>query len=348
MSLYRSLLRPIAFKFDPERIHEFALSALSRGLVKAGRFEDRRLCQDLFGVHFPNPLGLAAGFDKNGLAIPHWPKLGFGFVEVGTVTYHAQPGNEKPRMFRVPEANGLINRLGFNNLGSAALAKRLTREKSPIPLGINLGKSKITELANAAADYGDSYRLLHTFGDYFVVNVSSPNTPGLRTLQDKSALTDIVSAMREIDGGRPIFVKIAPDLEASAIDEVVTLASDQHLTGIVATNTTIDRTMLATDPGQAGGLSGLPLQKKSNEILAYVFRNSPRDLVLIGVGGIMDGDSLYDKIACGAHLCQVYTGWIYGGPSFVPTALRRLVERLDEDGIDSLAQLRGTRTSTVL
>lgn len=342
MSLYRSVLRPLAFKLDPERVHEFALGALARGLVPPRQFLDVRLQQTLFGVNFPNPLGLAAGFDKNGVAIRQWPKLGFGFVEVGTVTLHAQPGNEKPRMFRVPEAKGLINRLGFNNRGAAALADNLRQSQSAVPLGINLGKSKITDLDKAAEDYRESYQLLHGYGDYFVVNVSSPNTPGLRTLQDKASLAEIVQAIRNVDAQRPLFVKIAPDLELSAIDDVIELAAEQNLTGLIATNTTIARDMLAHDPNQVGGLSGLPVQKKSNEVLSHLYRNAPKELILIGVGGIMDGDSLYEKIGRGAHLCQVYTGWIYGGPSFVPEALGALVNRMEREGIANLAELRGS------
>ena len=342
MSLYRSLLRPLAFRFDPEKIHEFALGLLAKGLISGPTISDSRLKQTLFGVDFPNPLGLAAGFDKNGIAIPHWPKLGFGFVEVGTVTLHAQPGNDKPRMFRVPEAQGLINRLGFNNRGSASLAERLKTTKSTIPLGINLGKSKITELEAAPGDYRGSYDLLHQYGDYFVVNVSSPNTPGLRQLQDKSALLDIVQAIRSVDSARPLFIKIAPDLEWSALDEVIELATTEKLTGLIATNTTIARDMLAHDPKETGGLSGAPLTQKSNDVLKHVYQNGAKDLILIGVGGIMNGDDLYTKIALGAHLCQVYTGWIYGGPTFCSEALQTLLRKMEANGIKTLAELRGS------
>ena len=340
--MYQSLLRPLAFKFDPEWVHERALALLSRGLVSAPSFEDSRLEQELFGVRFANPLGLAAGFDKNAVALDHWHRLGFGHAEIGTVTFHPQPGNPKPRMFRLPEDKGLINRLGFNNRGAEALAARLASSNPKLPYGINLGKSKVTELADAAEDYQKSFRLLHKFGDYFVVNVSSPNTPGLRTLQEKSALLEILSAMQSVDATRPLFVKVAPDLELPALDEVVQVAVEKKLTGLIATNTTISRDGLSRDPGEAGGLSGAPLREKSNAVLRHLYQSCPRKVILIGVGGIMSGKDLFEKISLGAHMCQVYTGWIYGGPAFAPSALRELVALMEAQGIKSLTELRGS------
>lgn len=326
---------------DPEEVHERAMSLLRKGLFKAREFRDARLEQEFFGVRFPNPLGLAAGFDKNAVALDHWRALGFGFVECGTITYHAQPGNPKPRMFRLPESNGLINRLGFNNEGAAAVAPRIAAANAGIPVGINLGKSKITELPDAPKDYQESYRLLHTHGAYFVVNVSSPNTPGLRNLQEKSALTDIIAAIRAVDATRPLFVKVAPDLEFSALDEVLEVAVDSKLTGLIATNTTIARDMLPSDPGQAGGLSGKPVKEKANAVLRHLARSAPKEMLLMGVGGIMTGEDLYEKIRLGAHLCQVYTGWIYGGPQMVPDTLAELCRLMDRDGVKSLAEIRG-------
>ncbi len=340
--MYQSLLRPVAFKFDPEWVHERALALLSRGLVSASSFVDSRLGQQLFGVSFANPLGLAAGFDKNAMALDHWHRLGFGHAEMGTVTYHPQPGNPKPRMFRLPSDQGLINRLGFNNLGAEALATRLASARPGLPFGINLGKSKITDLAQAAEDYQNSFRLLHSFGDYFVVNVSSPNTPGLRTLQEKSALLEILSAMQTVDASRPIFVKVSPDLELSALDDVVQVAVEKKLTGLIATNTTISREGLSNDPGEAGGLSGAPLRERANEVLRHLYKNCPKEMILIGVGGIMSGADLYEKIALGAHMCQVYTGWIYGGPSFAPAALQELAGLMEEQGVAKLTDLRGS------
>jgi len=318
------------------------MSLLERGLIRAAPFADSRLEQTLFGVRFPNPIGLAAGFDKNARALPHWGSLGFGFVECGTITWHGQPGNDKPRMFRIPEEKALINRLGFNNEGASALAGRLKASSSKIPVGINLGKSKITPVNEAAKDYQDSFRALHTYGDYFVVNVSSPNTPGLRSLQEKSALTEILIAMREVDATRPVFVKVAPDLELSALDEVMEVAVECNLTGLIATNTTISRSMLKEDPGQTGGLSGAPLRARSNEVLAHLARQAPPNMILIGVGGISSADDVYEKICLGAHLCQLYTGWIYGGPSMIPRLCEDLANRMEGEGVKDLSEIRGT------
>ncbi|AIE85218.1 dihydroorotate dehydrogenase 2 [Fimbriimonas ginsengisoli Gsoil 348] len=335
-------MRPLAFRMDPERVHEMAMGMLRRGLIRAKPFADSRLEQDLFGVHFPNPLGLAAGFDKNAVALEQWHRLGFGFVECGTITYHAQPGNPRPRMFRVPEAQGLINRLGFNNEGAEALATRLGAARPSIPVGINLGKSKVTPLEDAAKDYQASFRLLHRFGAYFVVNVSSPNTPGLRSLQERSALTEILASLREVDATRPMFVKVAPDLELSALDEVLEVAVEAGLTGLIATNTTISRDMIARDPGETGGLSGAPVRAKSNLVLAHLARNAPKEMTLIGVGGILTAEDLYEKIRLGAHLCQLYTGWIYGGPQMIPSVLEQLVTLMDREGVKRLGEVRGS------
>jgi dihydroorotate dehydrogenase len=343
MSFYGSILKPIAFRFDPEFVHERALALLARGLIATKRYDDGILRQELFGVTFPNPLGLAAGFDKNGVALDHWHRLGFGFVEIGTVTKLAQEGNPKPRMLRLPEDRALINRLGFNNEGAERLATRLQNARAQIPVGINLGKSKLTPIENAAEDYRFSYGCLHTCGGYFVVNVSSPNTPGLRTLQEKGKLIEILERMKEVDASRPIFVKVSPDLELVALDEVVEVAVQQGLTGLIATNTTISRENLSSDPAFDGGLSGAPLKAKSSEMLRHLYRQCPKEMALIGVGGIMDGDDLYERIAMGATLCQTYTGWVYGGPSFVPSTLKRLAQRMTAEGMTSLAQLRGTK-----
>lgn len=343
MSFYASLVRPLAFQCDPERVHEWAMKLLARGIFRAREFTDARLEQTLFGVRFPNPLGLAAGFDKNALALDYWHQLGFGFVECGTVTYHPQPGNERPRLFRLPEHKALINRMGFNNDGARGVATRLAAAKPRIPVGVNLGKSKVTELADAPKDYQESFRLLHSFGDYFVVNVSSPNTPGLRALQEKGPLLEILAAIREVDAERPLFVKMAPDLELAALDDVIDVAHTARLTGLIATNTTISRDDLPSDPGQAGGLSGSPLKKKSNAFLAHLYKSCDREMILMGVGGIFTGADAYEKIALGAHLTQLYTGWIYGGPMMIPDALQELVQLMEREGVASLAELRGSR-----
>jgi len=317
------------------------MGMLERGFFHAPAFTDPRLEQTLFGVKFANPLGLAAGFDKNGRALDYWHRLGFGFVEAGTVTYHAQPGNPKPRMFRLPNDRALINRLGFNNDGARAIATRLAIAKPQIPIGVNLGKSKITELVNAAKDYEESFRLLHSFGDYFVVNVSSPNTPGLRTLQEKGPLMEILSALRSVDSEKPLFVKVAPDLETSALEDVVQVAHEARLTGLIATNTTIGRDGITRDPCQEGGLSGAPLLGKSNQFLSHLYRSCDRSMILMGVGGIMSGADVYEKIRLGAHVCQIYTGWIYGGPYMIPAAMQEVASLMSRDGVRSITELRG-------
>jgi len=342
MDFYGSLIRPLAFRFDAERVHERAMAAIERGLVKCRDFHDDRLAVEAFGVKFAHPLGLAAGFDKNAVAVNHWHKLGFSHVELGTVTFHAQPGNPKPRLFRLPEDKAIINRMGFNNDGAAAVAARLAAASPQIPIGINLGKSKITELAEAPADYRETYRLLQGFGQYFVVNVSSPNTPGLRSLQEKGPLLDILRAMDEIDTSKPRFIKVAPDLELSALDEVLEVAVESKATGIIATNTTISRpdNLYGQHRQEAGGLSGMPVRDLSDRVLSHIAKQAPAEMVLIGVGGIFDAEDVWRKITLGAHLTQVYTGWIYGGPHMVPNVMERLVAKMEREGVKNLADLR--------
>jgi dihydroorotate dehydrogenase len=342
MNLYQSLLRPLAFLLDPEVAHNLGMAMIQRGVVRADPFADSRLYQTLFGSHFANPVGLAAGFDKNAVALNQWDDLGFGFVEVGTITHQPQSGNPKPRLFRLPNDQALINRMGFNNDGAAVIAERIRQSEPTIPVGINLGKSRATPLADAAKDYQSSYRLLSRLGDYFVVNVSSPNTPGLRSLQDKSALNDIFISLKEIDASRPMFVKISPDLTLGAIDDVIEVAGQHNLTGIIATNTTLSRDGLSSPVQIEGGLSGRPLRDSARDVMSHLQKQCPESMIKIGVGGILDGDDLFERIAAGAHLCQIYTGWVYGGPNTVPSILRRLVERMESEGIRSLDELRGS------
>lgn len=314
---------------------------IRRGLVSAPRYEDPRLRQTLMGAGFLNPIGLAAGFDKNGVAMRHWHRLGFGFAEVGTVTALAQPGNPKPRLFRLPEDRALINRFGFNNLGSEALAERFQGLDSRIPIGINLGKSKLAKLERASEDYAASFRALHSFGDYFVINVSSPNTPGLRSLQDAGALRAILGAIAEIDATRPIFVKVAPDLEFDALDELVEVCG--AAAGFIATNTTLSRTGLQSRQAtEAGGLSGAPLAKRAYEVLSHLRAAVKSEQLLIGVGGIFDACDVAERIAAGAHLVQLYTGWVYGGPNLVPRLCRGLAKIMEREGFADLTALRAS------
>lgn len=326
MGLYESLLRPLAFRIDPEKVHEIAMRMIAKGVLPGSEIPLEYDPVELFGVSFPNRLGLAAGFDKNALAVNTWHRFGFGFVEIGTVTWHAQPGNDRPRLFRLPDDKALINRMGFNNDGALAVAERLSKSSPKIPIGVNLGKSKITPLEEAHEDYRKSFEVLQSRGDYFVVNVSSPNTPGLRSLQDREPLVRIFEALRTVNSDKPMFVKVAPDLTESALDEILGVAVEMKLTGIIATNTTISREGLNTLDknlrNQAGGLSGRPVYKMSNDALEFLAKNKPKDMILQGVGGVFDRADYDAKRALGAELVQLYTGWIYGGPGLVPGILR--------------------------
>ena len=286
---------------------------------------------EVFGLKFPNPIGLAAGMDKFAVALPIWECLGFGFTELGGVTWRAQPGNEGKRMYRVVADRALINRMGFNNQGAEAMARTLQEWKGSgcwpkHPVGINLGKSKITPLEKAAEDYANSFRALREYADFFVVNVSSPNTPNLRQLQDKAALDEILVALQQINTSRkPILVKIAPDLSFEAIDEILQLARQRQLAGIVATNTTITRPQ-SSNPvyAQTGGLSGAPLRQRSTEIIRHIHKQTSGKLPIIGVGGIFTGADAAEKFEAGATLLQIYTALVYEGPAVVKNIVREL------------------------
>jgi dihydroorotate dehydrogenase len=321
--LYEHALKPILFLMDPELVHEMAIAALERLsrfprlLNLSSRPRDQKLSRNVFGIHFPNPIGLAAGFDKNGRALPAWEALGFGFIEIGTITAQGQVGNPRPRIFRIPEMNALINRLGFNNEGVEKIAVRLEQLRlssnwPKIPVGINIGKSKVIPLEEAANDYLRSFRRLQALGDYFVLNVSSPNTPDLRKLQEKEAIGELFRAIQQQNIGKPLLVKIAPDLTAEQIDHILALAEEYRLAGVVATNTTTDHQAIAIDKRQQGGLSGKPLGTRSLEILRHIKRTS--SLPVISVGGIMKGDDAKQRFDAGAELVQIYTGFVYRGP----------------------------------
>jgi len=325
--LYKALLRPLLFRFPPETVHGWALQSLGNGsLAKPlGRFfraEYPALERKVWGLTFPNPVGLAAGFDKNGIALCAWEKLGFGFVELGTVTLHPQPGNRRPRLFRLGRDQALINRLGFPNEGAEAVAARLRQTRAAglwptIPVGINIGKSKVTPLEEAASDYVGTFRLLRDFGDYFVVNVSSPNTPGLRSLQSREQLARILDPLQEENAQgtrKPILVKIAPDLREEDIDAFVDGVIQSGCDGIVATNTTVNKSSVRLK--EEGGLSGQPLRKRSTAIIRLVAQRTGGKLPIIGVGGIFNADDAREKLNAGATLVQAYTGLIYEGPRF--------------------------------
>jgi len=392
MDLYQTFVRPLFFsglKADPEWMHNRFIGTLAAISQRSGQpgygwigdrlydsydLRDPRLEQTLWGVRFRNPLGLAAGFDKNGAVGQLWGGFGFGFAELGTATWHAQPGNPKPRLFRLTDDRASLNRMGFNNGGALAMAENLKvvgnvaskiggnvggnlpeRDRDrEIAIGVNLGKSKITELDAAADDYRQSFAALRDFGDYFVVNVSSPNTPGLRSLQDPDRLARIFDTLQTLNRSneatsgdrrtpKPILVKIAPDLEWDAIDDVVRLAQEFELAGIIATNTTIARDGLKTQTleatgnpvtDEAGGLAGAPLRSRSTETIRHIYRTTNGTLPIVGVGGIFSAADAWEKLTAGASLLQVYTGWIYEGPNMAKSVLSGVLERLEAHGLD--------------
>ncbi|MEN4446451.1 MULTISPECIES: quinone-dependent dihydroorotate dehydrogenase [Mycobacteriaceae] len=350
--MYRAL-RWVFFLVSPERIHTwvFALLRVATGLAVSRRLlakwlapSDPVLETTVFGVTFPGPVGLAAGFDKNGSGINAWGPLGFGYAEVGTVTAQAQPGNPAPRLFRLPEDRALLNRMGFNNHGAGELAIKLTRSQSTVPIGVNIGKTKVTPPEHAVDDYAESTRLCGPLADFVVVNVSSPNTPGLRDLQAVASLRPILAAVRA-ETTKPVLVKIAPDLSDDDVDEIADLAVELGLAGIVATNTTISREGLLT-PGVAelgaGGVSGAPVAARSLEILRRLHKRVGDQLVLISVGGIETADDAWERILAGASLVQGYTGFIYGGGLWAKHIHDGVAAKLKAGGFASLADAVGS------
>jgi dihydroorotate dehydrogenase len=345
--VYKQVVRKALFRRhggDAERVHETTIGSLARlspllkgPLSKADlAVRSPKLERTVFGVRFPNPVGLAAGMDKDGRALPAWAALGFGFIEVGTVTRYPQPGNPTPRLFRLRDSEAIINRMGFNNAGASALAARLDRlGPLRVPLGISLGKSKVTPVEEAVDDYRDSLRALYRHGDYFAVNISSPNTPGLRSLQDRGALTELLGELRSTAtelarGGRPkpILVKIAPDLTDPAIAELLEVCEEHEVSGLIATNTTLGRDGLVPSDvargAEAGGLSGRPLAERAREVVGFVSRETGGKLPIIGVGGISSADDARRMLDAGASLLQVYTGFIYEGPGLIRRINRSL------------------------
>ena len=373
--LYRRFVEPLLRSddgADAEQLSRLTLTALAQasqrrhwplvegalaGLAGELQRRDPRLQQSLFGCRFANPVGLAAGFDKNGVAAAIWDRFGFGFAELGTVTWHPQPGNPRPRLFRLAAERAALNRMGFNNEGARAVRRILERQALPAPgqrpavLGINLGKSRVASLELAPDDYASSLELLAPLADYAVVNVSSPNTPGLRDLQEESQLRRLVERLRRLPGCPPLLVKIAPDLEDDAIDAIARLAYEEGLAGVIAVNTSQSRLGLEqrvlTATGrplaeEAGGLSGRPLRARALEVLRRLRATAGPALPLIGVGGIDSAETAWERIAAGASLVQVYTGWIYEGPELVPIILEGLVRQLDRHGLRTLNEAVGS------
>ncbi|MDA0258937.1 MAG: quinone-dependent dihydroorotate dehydrogenase [Cyanobacteria bacterium] len=374
-AFYQRWLGPVLANddgLDAEQMSRAALTALAQasqrrrwpmvatvldGLARDLQRRDLRLEQVLFGCRFANPVGLAAGFDKNGVAAGIWDRFGFGCAEVGTVTWHGQPGNPRPRLFRLAEEQAALNRMGFNNDGAQALLKTLERQRldppgrRPAVLGINVGKSKITPLEQAPEDYAASLELLAPIADYAVINVSSPNTPGLRELQDSTQLRRLVERLRRLPSCPPLLVKIAPDLEDDAIDSIARLAFEEGLAGVIAVNTSLDRLGLEqrrlaqsgrTLQEEPGGLSGAPLRQRALAVIRRLRASAGPALPLIGVGGIDSPEAAWERITAGASLVQLYTGWIFQGPDLVPRILEGLQQQLDLHGLRSIAEAVGS------
>jgi dihydroorotate dehydrogenase len=383
--LYRHLLRPALFAQDAEEIHHRTLRGLSWAAKRdwvcealQSWFGAPSLPIGVFGLNFPNPVGLAAGMDKNAEALPAWAALGFGYTELGAVTWHPQPGNPPPRVFRAIPDEAIINRMGFNNEGTEAVGRKLAEWRNAgrwpsHPVGMNLGKSKITPLESAAEDYAKSLQTLISQLDFFVVNVSSPNTPNLRQLQDKAALDHVLSAVLAVREQpvapvmsrnqnslgssapphpstarvhKPILVKVALDLSFEALDEVLDLAVSRGVDGIVATNTTISRPA-STSPqlqsiySETGGLSGLPLKARSTEVIGHIYKRTGKKLPIIGVGGIFNAADAWEKITAGASLVQVYTGLVYEGPGIARDVVTGLVGIMERFGVTRLMDAIG-------
>ena len=363
--MYR-LLRPILFNLPAETAHEFALESLRIGLrweILQRKFAENFLRSpfgviECFGLKFKNPVGVAAGFDKNGVAANQLAALGFGFVETGTTTFHSQPGNDKPRLFRLPKDKALINRAGFNNLGTAAAVARLTRDRPNCVLGMNIGKSKIVPNERATEDYLNSFDLVHPLADYICVNVSSPNTPNLRELQKADQLAELLSAMQKRNfelsenlgkNPVPLLVKIAPDLSETELEAICDVCLNLKLAGIVATNTTVSRDNLNTAKNSieqigAGGLSGAPLRARSTAVIKTIYNRTNGKLPIIGVGGVFTAADAFEKIAAGASLIQLYTGFVYQGFSVARDINDGLRKIFDERGFTNFYQAIGSES----
>ena len=329
--MYKSVIRKILFKYDPEEVHHFTFNMLKNlfkmpltGTLARNKFvvEDKKLESKLFGINFKNPVGLAAGFDKNATLFDEFGNYGFGFVEIGTVTPKPQPGNPKKRLFRLIEDEAIINRMGFNNDGVKVIAERLRKRKTDIIIGGNIGKNKVTPNENAVDDYLICFEELFDVVDYFVVNVSSPNTPNLRELQDKEPLTKLLQTLQDENNKKetpkPILLKIAPDLTDDQLMDIIDIVKTTKIAGVIATNTTISRDNLISEKrNETGGLSGKPVRERSTEVIRFLAEKSNKAFPIIGVGGIHSAKDAKEKLDAGADLIQVFTGFIYEGPELV-------------------------------
>ncbi len=372
---YKHFIGPILAKddgIDAEQLTQLALMILEKTSIYRNwpgiadllnvlttdlQRKDLRLQQKLFGCHFKNPIGLAAGFDKNGVAAGIWNCFGFGFAELGTVTWHPQKGNPRPRLFRLAAEQAALNRMGFNNRGAATMLRSLERQNLPrlgqrsSVIGLNFGKSKITSIKDAQEDYASSLEILAPFADYAVINVSSPNTPGLRDLQNPKQLKNLITRLKQLDQCPPLLIKIAPDLDNISIDGIAKVACEEDIAGLIAVNTSINRLGLqkrvivqtgSTLEEEAGGLSGIPLRERAIEVIRQLRRNTQGKLPLIGVGGIDSPKSAWERISAGASLVQLYTGWIFQGPDLVPNILEGLLSQLDKNGFRNISDAVGS------
>lgn len=353
---YEATLKPLFFKLNPEDAHNLAKSLLHIShnvpflfdiISKVTNYISSRLTSKIGEITFPNPLGIAAGFDKTGELYPYLSRLGFGFIEIGTITGEPQSGNPKPRIFRYEKDLALVNRMGFNNLGCEQTAEILRKQQKCIPRGVNVGKTKIVPNEKAVEDYVKSIKLLSSYADYFVINISSPNTPGLRELQEKENFIQLINGIKTSLGNSfstPIFIKFAPDLDTNYFQELLEIVLSLDLNGVVVTNTTIDKTILKhyhPEQVEAGGISGLVLEEKSTEFVRIARKVLKGRIPIIGVGGILSPELALKKILAGANLIQIYTGYIYKGPFFPYMILEYIDNFLKKNGVDSIQKIVG-------
>ena len=357
--IYETTLKQFFFRLNPENAHELSKNLLQFAnslpfvfpiLEKLTTFESSRLQINVAGINFKNPLGMGAGFDKTGELYPFLAKLGFGHVEIGTITGEEQPGNPKPRIFRYEKDSALVNRMGFNNPGSDKAYDTIQKQIKTIPRGINAGKTKLVPIENAVDDYIRTFKKLSSLGDYGVINISSPNTPGLRSFQEKDAFVNLIQGIKRGLGGNfliPTFIKLAPDLDDHAIEELLDIILDFKLAGVILTNTTIDKRSLSSyNSAEEGGISGAPVRKRSTDIIRLAFKKLKGRIPIIGVGGIDSGEAALEKIQAGASLFQIYTGYIYKGPLLPYSILEYLDKFMKRQGVIHISELIGSETNS--